>query len=221
MEDVYMGAGTEQYYLADLPSWANFSTLASCHRKFPVRYLNFKNLHKSYSMDYEHLIQFQYMLNRKFQSYKQSTGKEQLFLKDESYIFYNVYEQIAGGGKDFIAPKYHRVHLVWIDPVLTDVQMQKRLKRLMQSSKMEQGHPVFVSTCLSAIELENFILKNEYQKMGVKGISQEMFAPFNANTMPMGEYRLHFDLLLPGKQLVLFGNWFPKEFVGIEQYEKF
>ena len=216
-----MGAGTEQYHLADLPAWANFSTLASCHRKFPIRYLNFESLHKSYSMNYEQLIQFQYALNRKFQSYKQSTGKEGLFLKDESYIFYNAYEQIVGGGRDFIPPKYHRIHLIWIDPALGDSQAQLRLKKLMQSSKMEQGHPVFVSTCLSALELEEYIVKHDYQKMGVKGISQEMFAPFNTKGDLIGEFRLHFDLLLPNKHLVLFANWLPKEFIGIEQYEKF
>lgn len=216
-----MSGGTEQYYLADLPSWANFSTVASCNRKTPIRYLNFNNLRKSYSLKYEQLVQFQYMLNRKFQSYKKSTGKEQLFLKDESYIFYNVYQQIVGGGKDFLVPKYHRIHLVWIDPSLRDKDMEKRLKKLMRSSKMELGHPVFISTCLSALELENYIVKNDYQKLGVKGISQEMFAPFNIKGSSVGEFRLHFDLLMPGKQLVLFANWFPKEFIGIEQYEKF
>jgi hypothetical protein len=221
MEQVYMGGGTEQHYLADLPAWANFSAIGSCRRIEPVRFLNFQTLHKSYSMSYEQLVQFQYMLNRKFQSFKKSTGKKQLFLKDESYIFYNVYEQIIGGGKDFIVPKFNRVHLVWIDDALSDKDVAKKLHKLMKTAKMEEGHPVFVSSCLSAIELEKFIVKHGYEKMGVKAISQEMFAPFDHKNNLIGEYRLHFDLLMPGKDLVLFGNAFPKEFKGVSQYKKF
>lgn len=221
MEELYVSGGSEQYYLADLPIWANFSSIGQCRRSESIRYLNFETLNKSYSLTYEELIQFQFMLNRKFKAYKKSSGKEELFLKDESFLFYNTYEQIVGGGRDFLGPKYQKIHLIWIDAVLGNDGMLKKFKKLMQSSKMQEGHPVLVSTCLSSEQLENFIAENKLRELGVKGISQEMFAPYSDQMKLITDYRLYFDKLLPGKFMVLFAPWFPNEFMGIDKLEKF
>lgn len=221
MEELYISGGTEKYYLADVPAWSNFSSIGQCRRIEPIRYLNFDNLHKSYSMSYEELIQFQFMMNRKIRAYRQSSGKDQLFLKDESFIFYNTYEQIIGGGRDFQIPKYERVHLIWIDSVLSDNKRLKKLIELMNSSKMQQGYPVLVSTCLSSFELEEFIAKNKLTQLGVKGVSQEMFAPFDDQMNLTTDYRIYFDKLFSGKYIVLYAPWFPKEFIGVEKLEKY
>jgi hypothetical protein len=149
LDQVYIGSGVEQFYMPDLPTWANMSSAAKCKRIEPIRYLNFSDMHKSYSFNYEQLIQFQFMLNRKFYSYKESTGHETVYLKDESYIMHNVHQQIIGGGRDFIAPKFKRINLVWIDPALKNDSALKSLKKLMYSDDMEKGHPVFISMCLS------------------------------------------------------------------------
>jgi hypothetical protein len=215
LDQVYIGSGVERLYLSDLPSWANISTIASCRRKEPIRYLNFENMYKSYSMSYESLIQFQYMLNRKFASYKLSTGRPAIFLKDESFIMHNVHEQIIGGGRDFIVPKFKRIHLVWIDQFFSNKDKLKKLKSLMSSSKMEKGHPIFVSTCLSSIELEKFISTNGFNKYGVKLISQEMFTPYGTDLKLAGNFTLNFSLLMPGKDLHFYGEYMPKEFFGI------
>lgn len=216
LDQVYIGSGVERLYLSDLPAWANISTIGSCRRKEPVRYLNFENMYKSYSMNYESLIQFQYMLNRKFVSYKLSTGRPTIFLKDESFIMHNVHEQIIGGGRDFITPKFNRIHLIWIDQAVNNSKKLKKLKSVMYSAKMEKGHPIFVSTCMSSIEVEKFISLNGFTKFGVKIISQEMFTPYGADLKLAGNFTLNFSLLMPGKDLHFFGEYLPKEFFGIK-----
>lgn len=219
LDQVYIGSGLEKFFLSDLPTWANFSSTAQCKRKEPVRYLHFQNMFKSYSMDYEQLIQFQYMLNKKFASYKISTGRKTIFLKDESYILYNVHQQIIGGSRDFITPKFNRINIVWVDDILTSKNgsANKRLKKLMYSKEMEKGHPVFISTCLSSIELELFISKMGYTKFGVKGISQGMFSPYNSEYQFAYQYELDLNLLMPNKELFFYGSSFPKVFRGIKE----
>lgn len=221
LEEIYISGGTEKFYLADIPVWANFSSIGQCHRVESTRYLNFDNLSKNYALSYEQLLQFQYMLNRKFKAFKKTSGKKQLFLKDESYLFYNTYEQIIGGARDFFVPNYSKINLVWIDNVINDQEMLKKFKRLMNSAKMQEGHPVLVSTCLSSEELEKFILEHNLDRLGVKGISYEFFSPYSEDMNLVSEFRIHFDKLMPGKFLVLFAPWFPKEFVGIDKIEKF
>lgn len=220
LDQVYIGSGVEQFYMPDLPNWANMSSAAKCKRSEPIRYLNFSDMHKSYSFNYEQLIQFQFMLNRKFYSYKESTGHETVYLKDESYIMHNVHQQIIGGGRDFIAPKFKRINLVWIDQALKNDSALKSLKKLMYSDDMEKGHPVFISMCLSSIELEQFINKSGYAKFGVKGISQSMFSAFNEKFELGTEFSLHFDKLLPNKDLYIYVPFMPEEFKGVTKIKK-
>jgi hypothetical protein len=220
LDQVYIGSGIEQYYMPDLPSWANMSSAAKCKRLEPIRYLNFSDMHKSYSFSYEQLIQFQFMLNRKFYSYKKSTGREAVYLKDESYIMHNVHQQIIGGSRDFIAPKFNRINLIWIDKALTNDMELKKLKKLMYSEDMEKGHPVFISMCLSSIELEQFISKSDYTKFGVKGISQSMFSPFNDKFELGAQFSLHLDKLLPNKDLYIYVPFMPEEFKGVTKIKK-
>lgn len=221
LDQVYISSGVEKYYLSDMPHWSNFSTVASCSRTEPIRFLNFKNMYKSYSMDYEQLIQFQHMLNNKFSSYKHSTGRKTIFLKDESYIMHNVHQQIIGGGRDFIVPNFKRVHLIWIDNAIKSLTAQKRLKKLMYSAVMEKGHPVFISTCLSVIEIEKFINKIELTKFGAKIISQDMFSPYNDHFKIINEFALDFSKLMPNKNLYYFGLYLPKEFKGLKKNKVF
>jgi len=216
LDQAYIGAGAEQYFLAGVPNWANFSSIGQCKRSEPVRYVNFENLSKSFALSYEQMIQLQFMLNKKFSSYKFSTGRKEIFLKDEHFIFYNVQEQIAGGAREFNVPKFNRIHLIWIDELVKSKIGKAKLKKLMHSSVMEQGHPIFVSTCLSLIELEQFISKNGYTAMGTKGISHEMFTPYNSELKINYEFSIDFSLLLPNKELHLFAPSFPKEFKGIK-----
>lgn len=221
LDQVYIGAGMEKYYLADLPRWANFSSSGKCQRSEPIRFVNFETMYKSYSFTYEELIQFQFMLNKKFYSYKESTGRETVFLKDEVFIMHNVHEQILGGARDFIAPKFNRINLVWIDEALISSEKLNDLKKLMYSEEMEKGHPIFISLCLNAVELEKFIQKLGFNKLGVKGISQSMFSPYNTNMEKANEFLLDFNALMPNKNLYFYGAFIPSEFKGISKIQKY
>ena len=218
LDQVYIGSGIEKYFLPDTPTWANFSQESRCKRTEPIRYVNFKDMHLSYSMDYEQLVQYQLMLNQKLENYKISTGRKTVFLKDENYIIFNVHQQILGGGREFIAPKFKTIHLISIDDSLNDSVRLKKLKKLMSSDSMGQGHPVFVSMCLSSFELDQFISKNGFNSMGVKGISQSMFSPYDINFDMSYEYTLNVEKLFPNKKLTLFAK---DKIKSIKGYTKF
>jgi hypothetical protein len=215
LDQVYQGAGVESFYLSDLPEWANFSPFYSCQREEPVRFLHFGQMYKNFSMDYEQLIQFQLMLNRNFASYKFSTGRKTIFLKDEAFIHNNVHQQILGGARDFIAPNFKRVHLIWVDPALSHENEKQKLKTLMRSKMMEKGHPIFISTCLSSSQLEKAINAMGLGNLGGKFISQSMFSAFGVDMNLKQEYSLHFDHLLPNKELYFFGPFLPRGFYGL------
>ncbi len=218
LDQLYIGSGIEKYYLPDLPTWANFSQSAQCKQETSIRYINFRDMHLSYAMNYEQLVQYQLMLNRKFEMYKKSTGRKTIFLKDESFITFNVHQQIVGGGRDFLIPKFNKIHLVWIDDAIKNSIKLESLRKLMKSEKMSKGHPIFVSMCLSSFEMEEFINNNGFSNIGVKGISQSMFSPYDSKLEMDFLFSIDVHELFKGKDIVLFGT---KETASIKGYKKF
>ena len=49
LDEYYVGSGVVRYFLADVPLWANFSSIANCHRKTPKRFFNMKSVRDSFS----------------------------------------------------------------------------------------------------------------------------------------------------------------------------
>ncbi|MBC74593.1 MAG: hypothetical protein CME64_01115 [Halobacteriovoraceae bacterium] len=211
LEQLYQGAGVERYFLPDLPEWANFSSSSSCQRSTPIKFLNFSTLKASYSLSYQNLIHFQHMLNRRFELFR-SQSDQPLYLKDEAFIFYNVYEQVAGGSKDFVTPNFDRVSLVWIDPHLNSLE---KVDSTLNKEEVGKGHPVLVSACLNTKELEKLSEKKGWDRFGVKHIGSEMFSPYDAEVELGHDYSLNFSKFLPNKALYLFAPYKPKHFKGM------
>ena len=212
LNEVYQGAGVEQYFLSELPDWANFTTLASCHRDRNIRFLNFQNLHASYALDYEQSVQLQYMVNRGLQRTSFESGKKVFNNEDESFIFYKSYEQIIGGSREFIQPQYERVHVIWVDDAIKNSEGLNRVKQLMESSQMEKGHPVFFSMCLSYNKLESFIIENGFQSYGVKFISMEMLSPYASDLQLLTYFDLSLENLMPNKNVYFFVPFIPEQY---------
>ncbi len=178
LEEYFQSSGVVKYFLPDLPDWANSNVTGRCMRKTPVRYFNFKNLIESFAMDYEKSVQFQYMYNLESRKLKMDVSAEYLPLKDEEKTFYMVSDRIQAGIYSFMPPKFQRINLVWIDPALSSDKEMESLKKLMNGSQMDLGHPVFVSLCLSTKEMGEFVRENKFRD-GVRFIPHTMFSPFN------------------------------------------
>ncbi|PIK14999.1 hypothetical protein [Halobacteriovorax sp. JY17] len=175
------GNGVIQYFLADLPNWANFSSAGSCHRNFPVRYLNIKNLRDSFSLSYEEAIQFQLMFNEFSEERKKQASASYIPFKDEEKIFYTVLDKIKAGIRNFSRPKYKVVNLIWVDIALEDKKSLARVKKALASESFQEGHPVFVSLCMNRRELRGYIEKMGLKIAGAKYMSYELLNPFDHN----------------------------------------
>lgn len=211
-ESINYSAGIEQYFLSDIPNWINFSEVGQCKREAPLRYLNFQNLKNSFDFNYEQSVSLQHMFNRKLLSYSETS----ILNKDEAFIFYNMYEKVLGGTRDFIAPSFDKVSAVWIDPYL---QMNKSHSRIKQAFKgrVLEGHPVLVTMCLNSIEAEKLVTKLKLDELGVKIISAEMFNTFGEGYRG---FSLNLQKMLSGKNIILYSTSKPKNILGVEQFIK-
>jgi hypothetical protein len=216
-EYVYQGAGIEKYFLPELPVWANFSVSSGCRRKKNTRYLDFNILRKSYSLSYSELVNFQHMYNRQIAAFKINNPTATLYLKDEAYIFNNVYQLLIGGGRDFLIPKYAKISLIWIDPYLDNTQ---KIVKIFEDEKVLQGFPILVTNCLTTAQLEKFISKHGLVRFGVKYIGQEMFTPFNTDFKMSTDYSVDISEILKGKDITLYGKYKPIHIKGIKKFKK-
>lgn len=181
INEVYIPSGAEQYFLPELPAWANVSETADCRRLENIRFLDFNRLNKSYGLDLEKLIQLQLMFNNNLKKMKVDFDKIDRYSnakKDEELLFFNSLDKVQGGVKEFLAPEFKQIHLVWIDDFLADKARVTRLKNLLSSDSFAAGFPVFVSTCLSSREMERFLLENGLAEQNIKLVSSEFLTPF-------------------------------------------
>lgn len=217
LDNVYISGGTEKYFLGNLPHWANFSTWASCQRDEPIRYLNYENIKKSYNLNYESAAHMQHMISRKNSDFVKSSGGTQLPVKDEGFIFNNVYAQVLGGSFDFVAPKFKNISVVWIDPFLKN---KKKVKSILNREDVLRGHPVIVSNCLSQSEIETLIEKLDLDELGIKIVSSEMFSAYDSKMEKETDFSVQLDLIMKNKNINLFAPFNPTQIRGSNKFIK-
>ncbi len=211
LDQVYISSGVEQYFLPDMPYWANFSHSSGCFRKNSIRFLNYNNLHKSLNLNYNQSTHIQHMINRKLYAYRTTTGNNDIPLRDEMTLFHNIYQQVVGGSTDFIVPQFKKISLVWIDPYLTDM---KKIKKLMKSPKVLSAYPVMISHCLMSYEMEDLIGKLGLESLGIKNIPAEMLSIYGTDLKRKAGFSVNVDLILKEKEIIFYAPYESSEVRG-------
>src|SRR3989339_463888 len=179
LSEYFAGVGIIKYFLPDIPQWANYSQTAVCRRNYSLRYFNYKSLRESFSLSYEQAVQFQYMFNKNYEQQKRDYGADYLLFSNEENLFFRVSDMVQGNIKEFHRPEFKRVHVVWIDPFITKSEDIKKLKKLMDNSTMDLGHPVFVSLCLGHFDFSKFFKDNDLEERNIRAIPYEMFSIYD------------------------------------------
>lgn len=205
-----------KYFLPDIPLWANFSQTAQCQRNFRGKVFDFKQLEMDTSFNYKELIQFQYLYNIEYNRLLQSFGDDTPSVKEEEKLFYNVLANIRTGIYPFNPPKFQRVHLIWIDPYLSD---NKDFLNLIESNALVLGHPVFISLCLSHQEVVDLIKRNDLQNKDIRILSFEAFSPYDISLNNQKALRLNLNEFFEKNQKLIFYN--PKDFTPNEFFGTF
>jgi hypothetical protein len=222
-QEYYNGIGIVQYFLADLPSWANFSSEGRCHRESPVRYIHLESVRKSFSLNYEEAIQFQLMFNEVTTERKEKAQAKVIPFKDEEKIFFTVLDKIKAGIRNFVKPRYKVANILWIDSALIGKKEANKLKRIIRSDRFSSGHPVYLSLCMSRVEMRSYLSSKGVDITGAKFISYEMFNPYDKNGKLVAIPILELNELFSKKQkLNIFTHKdLPSEFRGKFKIRKF
>ena len=217
LDRVHIASKINQYFLADLPHWANFSEQGKCRRNENIRFLHYAHLNQSFSYNYSFVAYLQLLFNEKYRESRKHLQRDFLSPRMEEKIFFQAQDEINSGILPFHLPGLKRVHLLWIDPALKNPRYQEALKNILNTDDFYQGHPILVSQCLNRDQMGLLIHSLTQEDVGFRFISSEMFSPFDQNFNLTHEFQLSLDTILSGKKIILYtiGDWYPTALKGL------
>ncbi len=185
----YQSSGTEQFFLAELPDWANLSSSGHCYKSRSFAYLDFKKVADSYQLSYSEMIELQAQYNARVEKYYRSTAVKFLKPIEQASFFSNTLEQVRGGIRSFKLPRVDAVDLIWVDSFITENKVSE-IKSMVQKGHFNQRLPVLFSACLSRESLDQWVVANNFEEAGFYLIGAEYLSPFNSEIAPVPGLRI-------------------------------
>jgi len=176
----YRTSGLEQFFLPELPQWANYSAEAQCYKSSSFMYLNFIKLKEAYQLDYQQMIELQAQYNEKLENYFRSTAMRFLKPMEEASFFSNTLEQVRGGVRSLKLPEIKEVEVIWLEAFSIP-----ELKKLSKSERFNEKLPILFSSCHSKQSLQQLLLSEDLEDLAAYTITAEWLSSYSS----MGEMK--------------------------------
>jgi len=171
----YRSSGVEQFFLPELPKWANHSGVGSCFKVSSFQYLDFPKLKEAYQLSYPQMLELQAQYNERLENYFRSTAVRFLKPMEEASFFSNTLEQVRGGVRQLkLPPVVREVDVIWLEsyPVV-------ELKKLAASGQFDERLPLLFSSCHSRQSLGQWIAQEQLEEAGFYLLTAEWLSPFD------------------------------------------
>jgi hypothetical protein len=179
----YRTSGLEQFFLAELPAWANHSASGECFKKHSFQYLDFAKLGSVYQLQYHELIELQAQYNQRLEAYFRSTAKRFLKPVEEAAFFSNTLENIRGGVRLFKIPTVaNAVDIIWLDRYISTNNVEE-IKKMNQLGRFDERPPILFTSCFSKQDLNQWLLENNLDQVGFHTITAEWLSPYGSDLM--------------------------------------
>lgn len=209
VESYYQSAGTEKYFLSDIPDWINISETANCKRNKPIRFFNIKQLMNSFDIDFKKALQIQATYNQDYLILSQKLNGAPIPLADEQNLFYKASDKVNSNILFFETPKFNRVNLVWVDAILNNPEEEKKLKKFLKSSIFDQAIPILVSMCMTKGELEE-----KFNEVHYNMIPAELLTLYTPEGNLSNQFKFYFEQMFTKDHIL---NFYTKDKVSAEK----
>lgn len=192
----YRTSGLEQFFLPELPTWANTSPSGQCFKKHSYQYLDFAKLSSTYQLKYPELIELQAQYNERLEAYFRSTAVRFLKPVEEAAFFSNTLEQVRGGVKHFKLPEMaNEVDIIWLDGFISSNRVDE-LKKMNELGRFDLRLPVLFTSCLSKQDLNQWLIENSLDQVGFYTLTAEWLNPFGSDLVLKSGLRLEIKKLM-------------------------
>lgn len=177
----YRTSGLEQYFLPELPGWANSSASGQCFKKHSFQYLDLSKLAGTYQLSYPELIELQAQYNERLEAYFRSTAIRFVKPVEEAAFFSNTLENVRGGVKSFnLPPMATKVDIIWLDRYIALNQIGE-IKKMNDLGRFDERVPVLFSSCFSKQDLNQWLIENNLEQVGFYSLTAEWLSPFGSD----------------------------------------
>ncbi len=197
----YTTSGTEQFFLPELPTWANFSASGNCFKKSSIQYLNFSKLRESYQLDYAQMLELQAQYNERLENYYQSTAVKFLRPVEQASFFSNTLEQVRSGLKGLKIPKVKEVTVLWFEAHTVD-----ELKKMASTSVFDENYFILLSSCQTKQSLTQILMQANLDGVGFGLVTSEWLAPFDRDFNKSPGLKIFLQDLLGAEMKINFLN---------------
>lgn len=185
---IYQSAGAEQFFLPELPTWANFSQEGNCYRSSSNHYLDFNKIHQVYQLSYAQMIELQAQFNDRLEKYFRSAAVRFLKPVEEASMFANTLEQVRGGVRYLKLPvSVKEVDVIWLESFSPEA-----LKKMSQEGKFDERLPILFSSCHNRQSLNQWVAANGLDQAGFYLLPNEYLSPFTESN----ELKGHLSVVL-------------------------
>ncbi len=209
VDSYYQSAGTEKYFLSEIPDWINLSETANCKRKKPIRFFNLNQIMNSFDIDFKKALQIQATYNQDYLILNSKLNGAPIPLADEQNLFYKASDKVNSNILFFEPPKFNKINLVWIDSIINNLEEEKKLKAFLNSKVFDQAMPVLVSMCMTKSEIEESF-KNVHYNI----ISAELLTLYSPEGVMNTQFKFYLDLLFTKDHIL---NLYTKDKVSAEK----
>ncbi len=192
----YQTSGIEQYFLPEIPAWANYSAAGMCFKSSSFTYFDFKKLIESFQLSYDEMIELQGQYNSRVENYYRSTATKFLKPVEQASFFSNTLEQVRGGVRSFKIPRVDAVDIIWLDSFIHDKKIGD-LKLMLKNGKFDERLPILFSSCFSRGAIAQWITENDLEDAGFYTLGAEWLAPFSVEGKPAPSLRIDLGKMLP------------------------
>jgi hypothetical protein len=194
-ETSYRTSGVEQFFLPELPAWANSSPSGRCFKSSSFHYMDFAKLSKNYQLSYGEMVELQAQYNDRLESYFRSTAVRFLKPVEEASFFANTLEQVRGGVRQLKLPPVDEVDVIWLDGYIADNKVAD-LKAMAKSGKFDERLPILFSACLSKQALSNWLSEQNLDQIGFYLLSAEWLNPYTSQLTLKPRLRVEINKLV-------------------------
>lgn len=200
----YRTSGLEQFFLPELPTWANFSASGQCFKKHSFHYLDFSKLNSTYQLSYVELVELQAQYNERLEAYFRSSAVRFLKPVEEAAFFSNTLEQVRGGVKHFKIPEaVTDVDIIWLDGYIAANQVRE-LQKMNELGRFDERAPVLFTSCLSRQDLNQWLIENDLDQVGFYSLTAEWLNPYGSDLTQKPGLRLEIKKMMNEKVKIRF-----------------
>ncbi|HLW56086.1 MAG TPA: hypothetical protein VKY27_01800 [Bacteriovoracaceae bacterium] len=198
----YRTSGVEQYFLPELPGWANSSESGGCFKSNSFQYLDFAKVNANYQLTYSEIVELQAQYNKRREDYFRSTAYRFLKPVEEASFFNNTLQEVRGGVRLLQLPEVPVVDLIWLESFLQDEKGLQILTQMNASGKFDERPVILFSSCLSHMRLNQWVMESGLENVGFFLLSAEWLTPYSSDFTLKTGMKIELDKIIGHKTVI-------------------